>query len=87
MNELEKELSKVVGVAVNIFNGEEVQNGFMEKLRQQYIRSPKAKHTKEEWEELKMRIITDCVLMYYQQDEKARERLGKLLYEELRQVE
>ena len=84
MNELEKELSEKVAVAVAIFNSEKGQE-LVKKLRVEYLKSKKAKHTKQEWDELKQRLIVDCVLNYYLQDEKAKEHLGELVYKELKE--
>ena len=84
MNELEKEIGEKVAVAVEIFNSEKGQK-LVENLRAEYLKSTKAKHTKQEWDEFKQRLIVDCVLNYYLQDEKAKEHLGELLYKELKE--
>ena len=84
MSELEKEIGEKVKVAIEIFNSEKGQK-LVEQLRQEYLKSTKAKHTKQEWDELKQRILVDCILNYYLQDEKAKEHLGKLVYKELKE--
>lgn len=84
MSELEKELTEKVKVAIEIFNSEKGQE-LVEQLRQEYLKSTKAKHTKQEWDELKQRLLVDCILNYYLQDEKAKEHLGELVYKELRE--
>ena len=84
MSELEKEIGEKVKVAIEIFNSEKGQE-LIEQLRQEYLKSTKAKHTKQEWEELKQRILVDCVLNYYLQDEQAKKYLGELVYNELKE--
>ena len=84
MNELEKEIGEKVKVAIEIFNSEKGQE-LVEQLRQEYLKSKTAKHTKQEWDELKQRILVDCILNYYLQDEKAKEHLGELVYKELKE--
>ena len=86
MSELEKEIGEKVKVAIEIFNSKKGQE-LVEQLRQEYLKSTKAKHTKEEWEELKQRILVDCILNYYLQDQKAKEHLGELVYNELKDKE
>ncbi len=86
MNELEKEIGEKVKVAIEIFNSEKGQE-LVEQLRQEYLKSKTAKHTKAEWDELKQRLIVDCVLNYYLQDEQAKEHLGELVYNELKEKE
>ena len=61
MNDLEKELKRVIDVAIEVFNGEKFQKNFMERLQKEYLQSEKAEHTKEEWEELKISIIKMAV--------------------------
>lgn len=84
MSELEKEIGEKVKVAIEIFNSEKGQK-LIEQLRQEYLKSTKAKHTKQEWDELKQRILVDCILNYYLQDEQAKKHLGELLYNELKE--
>lgn len=84
MSELEKEIGEKVKVAIKIFNSEKGQE-LVEQLRQEYLKSTKAKHTKAEWDELKQRLIVDCILNYYLQDQKAKEHLGELVYKELKE--
>lgn len=86
MSELEKEIGEKVKVAIEIFNSEKGQE-LVEQLRQEYLKSTKAKHTKEEWDELKQRLLVDCILNYYLQDQKAKEHLGELVYKELKEKE
>ena len=83
MSDLEKELKKVIDVAIEVFNGEEFQKKYMERLQKEYTQSKTAKHTKEEWEELKMSIIKMAVFDYYLKHEDEKAKLCVLVLKEL----
>lgn len=84
MTKTEQVLKPVIDKAIEIFNGEEVQ-AIMDDLLEEYKASQKAKHTQEEWDELKQRLLSESVMGYFLKDKKALNELGKAVYEDLRE--
>lgn len=79
-------LRPMVQKAIEGFNSGEGQ-AIIENLRAEYLASTTAKHTKEEWESIKQKIIENCVLQHITQNKNLLDTLSRLVYNEINNKE